>query len=155
MFRVRKWVRMREVFKWRLQGGCKQPWFKLEKPVILEFIWCVTSSDLFCQIPGVPAYTWYGSSHPISILQKLILNLTNPAVRHKKIIFLNLFAISPCFLSWWVAKLIKMIYYNNGIWNNMKNFNYLIENNQAKHWCVFCKINYTLKLCFLKSTESH
>ena len=91
----------------------------------------------------------------MSVLQKLILNLTNPAVRHKKIIFLNLIAISPCFLSWWVAKLIKMIYYNNGIWNNMKNFNYFIENNQAKHWCVFCKINYTLKLCFLKSTESH
>ena len=36
----------------------------------------------------------------------------------------------------------------------MKNFNYWIENDQAKHWCVFSKINYTLKLCFLKSTES-
>ena len=73
----------------------------------------------------------------------------------QKNIFLNLIAISPCFLSWWVAKLIKMIYYNNGILNNMKNFNYVIENNQAKHWCAFCKMNYTLKLYFLKSTESH
>ena len=85
-------------------------------------------SDSWCY---VPAYTWHGSSHPMSVLQKLILNLTNPAVRHKKNIFLNLIAISPCFLSWWMAKSIKMIYYNIGIWNNMKNLITLLKTTGA------------------------
>lgn len=104
--------------------------------------------------------SWCSSLH---LVWQFPCNVSSPKIniesdksssKAQKNIFLNLIAISPCFLSWWVAKLIKMIYYNNGILNNMKNFNYLIENDQAKHWCVFSKINYTLKLCFLKSTES-
>ena len=49
----------------------------------------------------------------------------------QKNIFLNLIAISPCFLSWWMAKSIKMIYYNIGIWNNMKNLITLLKTTGA------------------------
>lgn len=75
--------------------------------LVLSDSWC-SSLHLVWQFPS-------NVSSP-----KINIESDKSSSKAQKNIFLHLIAISPCFLSWWVAKLIKMIYYNNGILTTWK-----------------------------------